>query len=84
MSSNGSRSAHHGETHPIRDRIIELVRVRASELVDNPANWRRHPEHQRTALRGVLREIGSRSLPGDGTGSSLWLGAVAPRSPDRR
>jgi DNA modification methylase len=41
-----------------RDRIVELVRVRAGELVDNPKNWRRHPERQRAALRGLLREIG--------------------------
>src|SRR5207253_11145080 len=24
----------------------------------NPANWRRHPDHQRSALRGLLRQIG--------------------------
>lgn len=43
---------------PVMDRVVELVRVRAGDLVSNPANWRRHPEHQRAALRGVLREIG--------------------------
>jgi hypothetical protein len=42
----------------IRDRVVELVRVLASALVPNPANWRRHPEGQRSALRGVLRQIG--------------------------
>lgn len=42
----------------IRDRIVELVRVRAAELAPNPANWRRHPERQRAALRALLREIG--------------------------
>lgn len=41
-----------------RDRIIELRRVRASELVRNPANWRRHPSQQRQALRGILAEVG--------------------------
>jgi len=41
-----------------RDRIVELVRVRAGELEDHPSNWRRHPERQRAALRAVLREVG--------------------------
>lgn len=41
-----------------RDRIVELLRVAARELEENPANWRRHPDHQRAALRGILKEIG--------------------------
>ena len=43
---------------PIRDRVQELRRVRASELADNCKNWRVHPEHQRAALRGLLSDIG--------------------------
>jgi hypothetical protein len=42
----------------MRDRVVELIRVRAGELAPNPANWRRHPERQRAALRGLLRQIG--------------------------
>ncbi len=42
----------------IRDRVVDLRRVRAGELVPNPRNWRRHPERQRSALRGLLRQIG--------------------------
>jgi DNA modification methylase len=42
----------------IRDRVEGLIRVPASELHPHPANWRRHPDHQRAALRGVLRQIG--------------------------
>ena len=42
----------------IRDRIKELRRVRASDLVPNPKNWRRHPKEQAAALRGLLSEIG--------------------------
>lgn len=42
----------------IRDRVKELRRVRASELVPNPRNWRTHPDPQRDALRGVLSEVG--------------------------
>lgn len=42
----------------IRDRIRELRRVPASELLPNPKNWRSHPKAQQDALRGVLSEIG--------------------------
>jgi hypothetical protein len=42
----------------IRDRVKELRRVRASELVPNPRNWRTHPSAQQDALRGVLAEVG--------------------------
>lgn len=42
----------------IRDRIIRFERVRASELVECPWNWRSHPERQRAALRGLLEEVG--------------------------
>jgi ParB-like chromosome segregation protein Spo0J len=42
----------------IRDRIRELRRVPASELLPNPKNWRTHPKAQQDALRGVLSEIG--------------------------
>lgn len=42
----------------IRDRIQELRRVRAGDLVPNPRNWRTHPPAQQDALRGALAEIG--------------------------
>jgi len=42
----------------IRDRIKELRRVRACDLLPSPRNWRRHPQAQQDALRGVLAEIG--------------------------
>lgn len=42
----------------IRDRIVELRRVKASELRPNPRNWRRHPKAQADALRGILAEVG--------------------------
>ena len=37
-----------------RDRIKELRRVRAGDLMSNPKNWR----VQRATLQGLLREIG--------------------------
>jgi DNA modification methylase len=42
----------------IRDRVKELRRVKASDLVPNPKNWRRHPKEQAAALKGLLAEIG--------------------------
>lgn len=42
----------------IRDRIKELRRVKASELLPNPKNWRQHPKSQVNALTGVLNQIG--------------------------
>jgi DNA modification methylase len=42
----------------IRNRIKELRRVRASELRPHPKNWRKHPEAQQNALRGILAEVG--------------------------
>jgi len=42
----------------IRNRITELRYVRASTLIPNPNNWRRHPAGQANALRGALAEIG--------------------------
>ena len=47
-----------GQGTQIKDRIKELRRVKASELLSNPSNWRRHPASQGNALRGVLTEIG--------------------------
>jgi DNA modification methylase len=42
----------------IRDRVRELRRVRAGELMPNPKNWRTHPKAQADALRGILAEVG--------------------------
>jgi ParB-like nuclease family protein len=45
-------------TRTIRDRIRELRRVPARELLPNPRNWRRHPREQATALQRILAEVG--------------------------
>jgi DNA modification methylase len=42
----------------IRDRVVELRRVRAGDLLEHPKNWRIHPERQRKALRGVMEDVG--------------------------
>ncbi len=41
-----------------RDRIKSLRRVKASELIPNPKNWRTHPPEQAAALQAVLAEVG--------------------------
>lgn len=41
-----------------KDRIIELRRVKASDLRNNPKNWRLHPEGQRSALATMLEDVG--------------------------
>jgi hypothetical protein len=42
----------------VRDRVKELRRVRAGDLIPNERNWRTHPDRQKDALRGVLAEVG--------------------------
>lgn len=42
----------------VRDRIVELRRVRAADLRRHPHNWRIHPERQRSAMSAVLAEVG--------------------------
>jgi hypothetical protein len=42
----------------IRDRIKELRRVSAKELLPNPKNWRVHPPAQKDALQGLLAGLG--------------------------
>ena len=42
----------------LRDRVVELARIRAGDLIAHPKSWRLHPARQRAALRGLLREIG--------------------------
>src|SRR5258708_5083700 len=42
----------------IRDRIKDVRRVKASELLRNPRNWGTHPAVQARALRALLTEIG--------------------------
>jgi DNA modification methylase len=42
----------------LRDRIKEFRRVKAADILPNPANWRTHPKAQQDALRGILAEVG--------------------------
>ena len=58
MVTTKDRPAPDGGAREIRDRIVELVRVPASELVDNDRNWRVHPYAQRQAIAESLEGIG--------------------------
>ena len=42
----------------IKNRIKELRQVKASELIPNAKNWRRHPKWQHDGMRAVLENIG--------------------------
>jgi DNA modification methylase len=42
----------------IRDRVVELRRVRTGDLLPDPRNWRRHLSGQATALRSMLEQVG--------------------------
>lgn len=56
----------------MRDRVVDFRRVKARDLRANAQNWRLHPEAQKSAMRGMLDEVGfvgavlARQL-GDGT-----------------
>jgi hypothetical protein len=56
----------------LRDRIVEMRRVRAGDLQPNPENWRTHGEEQLAALSGILGEVGIAdavlAFPADGLG----------------
>jgi len=41
-----------------KNRIKELRVVKASDLIPNPQNWRKHPPEQISAMKGILSEIG--------------------------
>jgi len=42
----------------IADRIKELRRVRAGDILANPSNYRTHPDEQRDVMQAVLERIG--------------------------
>jgi hypothetical protein len=46
------------EALKIKDRIVGLERVSATDIREHPKNWRLHPANQRSALEDVLETIG--------------------------
>lgn len=43
---------------PYRNRVIGLRVMPVSELLDNPRNWRKHPDAQKAGLDAVMRQVG--------------------------
>lgn len=41
-----------------RDRMVEVGEVAPVELMENPRNWRLHPNFQKDAIRAVLEQVG--------------------------
>ena len=41
-----------------RNRVLDLRYLKPGEIADHPLQWRLHPETQKSAVEGVLREIG--------------------------
>jgi DNA modification methylase len=58
LAGEQSNNSEPRKTVQIRDRIKELRRVRAGDLVPHAENWRVHPSSQVAALRGVLNHVG--------------------------
>lgn len=58
MSKSGKKPTLENQKISIRDRIRELRRVPARELIPNAKNWRIHPERQQTVMNGILESIG--------------------------
>ena len=59
LGDHQSKGCDGGAAMEIRNRVIELSRMRAKDLLPNPKNWRRHPKAQANALRAMLGEIGN-------------------------
>lgn len=47
----------------IRNRVKEVRKVRFGSVAAHPRNPKRHPDNQRDAFRGAVREIGFASVP---------------------
>lgn len=47
----------------IRNRIIEIRRMKLGDVAANPNNWRGHPDEQRATFNGLVREIGWAGMP---------------------
>lgn len=43
----------------IRDRIIDVRKIRGRELRRNGRNWRIHPQAQRSGMQGILSDLGA-------------------------
>lgn len=60
-----------------RDRIVEVRKIKAQELIDNDGNWRVHPDAQKESMTGILNEVGKADVllayPSERAGGALTL-----------
>lgn len=59
----------------IRNRVVEVRKVRFGNVAAHPRNPKKHPDNQRAAFRGAVREIGFASVPVayvNGAGVLTW------------
>lgn len=47
----------------IRNRIVRVERIRLGDISPNPRNPKKHPQAQRDAIRGSVRELGFGTVP---------------------
>lgn len=47
----------------IRNRVVEVKKLRFGDVAAHSRNPKRHPDNQRAAFRGAVREIGFASVP---------------------
>lgn len=58
---------------PIKDRIKELRRIPASELLPNPKNWRTHPNSQLNVGRLLTAETTRQTQSGAMLGTFMYM-----------
>jgi hypothetical protein len=51
------------EVLDIRNRITEIRKMRLGDVAQCPFNWKNHPDSQRDAFSGIVREIGWMGIP---------------------
>lgn len=47
----------------VKNRVVEVKRVRFADVANHPLNPKFHPDNQRLAFRGSVREVGFTSVP---------------------
>jgi hypothetical protein len=45
-------------TGPVRIRVKKMLWVKTRDMLDNDGNWRLHPQAQKDALKGLLKDVG--------------------------
>jgi hypothetical protein len=59
MARKPALEHHPGDTSAtFRDRITDFRRLPVADLQDHAGNWRRHPQQQKDALAGLLKDVG--------------------------